>query len=780
MTRDSTNEIVAVGAPMSAVPYCSRLWSTVTTNGAQLVTWENFVLGRVPSTSHQPPATNHQLVSAQIELRANGDFIARSNEVETVYRYIDPFDNDGDGILDDQDWDPRWWDGDYTGQPEGWVEYVDEMVGTGLENGYYKLTATFPSGYFRRTVLSVGDERIIVADPGKYVFLLEKGNEYEIGLEPFVEGVEFDAVDDIPVADGLMRSQMAPQGRWEGKWTRDEGRLYLAPPLMSVAGWIMWTPKLCVSPDTWNPSVGDRSETFTAMFFDRTDMMGEPTSYSWTSPNNSVDFGSPTRVTTLATWQMGAQDTIAAHLIVSFGLLQLESTLAFEYVEEGEGSNPNVVCWMEELPDTLFLNNDNDLGNPEADYWYYDVGDDDWQLMSVFAGLTWTLYNESERSIPLYFNASGKSSGFETSQIKVRWIPEVGPEKTFVKRFTVVEPVAEPVCTETKAVTENGETRNVAYNPCGVAVGRDAYYKIEVKPTAYPDSMIAWETSGEGSVQFVGGNRGREVRVRGVSPGDVTLSAKLGNSVSSPPSFTLRVVTNRTIRLSAWIIANKGVQPRSENEVQEMVKVANDIYAQVGVSFDLGDRITVTNIPAAYVINEIHETEGHWNLGRLTALASGTGGLECYFVNEIIDDAPNARSDSPIVGIHSNSGLAIASAGNGVTLSHEIGHAFGLNDIYNETRSGVELMGFVSEDMMVQDWNGGSGGNGQSGARYYPFGKFRRDLVRDLLMDGWKEDIGKGIDIPFGAIKGYNLQGEDDFVFVGFFYPPALQSPTHQ
>ena len=27
---------------------------------------------------------------------------------------------------------------------------------------------------------------------------------------------------------------------------------------------------------------------------------------------------------------------------------------------------------------------------------------------------------------------------------------------------------------------------------------------------------------------------------------------------------------------------------------------------------------------------------------------------------------------------------------------------------------------------------------------------------------------------------GYNLQGEDDFVFVGFFYPPALQSPTHQ
>ena len=33
-----------------------------------------------------------------------------------------------------------------------------------------------------------------------------------------------------------------------------------------------------------------------------------------------------------------------------------------------------------------------------------------------------------------------------------------------------------------------------------------------------------------------------------------------------------------------------------------MVKTANDIYAQVGVTFDLGDRITVTNIPDAYDI----------------------------------------------------------------------------------------------------------------------------------------------------------------------------------
>ena len=102
----------------------------------------------------------------------------------------------------------------------------------------------------------------------------------------------------------------------------------------------------------------------------------------------------------------------------------------------------------------------------------------------------------------------------------------------------------------------NGEMRDRVYNPCGVVIGRDAYFKIGVKPDAYPDSMIEWEASGEGSVRFVGGSNGREVRIRGVVPGDVTLSARLGNCVSPPPSFTFRVVSNQTIQLSAWIVTD--------------------------------------------------------------------------------------------------------------------------------------------------------------------------------------------------------------------------------
>ena len=111
---DTNTEIVAVGAPMSAVPYRSRLWSAADTNGARVVTWENFALGRVGKeevlfdSSGETPLP--RCVNAQIELKRNGDFITRSNVVEKVYRRVDPDDYDGDGWENRDDPDPCNWD----------------------------------------------------------------------------------------------------------------------------------------------------------------------------------------------------------------------------------------------------------------------------------------------------------------------------------------------------------------------------------------------------------------------------------------------------------------------------------------------------------------------------------------------------------------------------------------------------------------------------------------------------------------------------------------------
>ena len=88
--KNSENEIAAVGAPMSAIPSVSRFWTMATTNDTYLLTWENFTFGRVPVSTNTSSLIPHpsSLVSAQFELSRNGDFITRSNNVESVYRRV--------------------------------------------------------------------------------------------------------------------------------------------------------------------------------------------------------------------------------------------------------------------------------------------------------------------------------------------------------------------------------------------------------------------------------------------------------------------------------------------------------------------------------------------------------------------------------------------------------------------------------------------------------------------------------------------------------------------
>ena len=285
---NTNTEIVAVGAPMSAVPYRSRLWSAADTNRARVVTWENFVLGRERLSAPAGESAGGT-VNAQIELRSTGDFITRSNEVETVYRRIDDFDWDGDGILNWSDWNPYWYDGDYTGQEDWWREYVDEMVGSGLENGYYKLTATFPQEGFRRTVLTVGWEEIVVAEPGEYVFLLEKGKDYEFDIEPFSPDVSFEVVDDIPILSPQMSSYWG--WGWWMNWTIDGGSLNFTVPSFNRPGYCCWMPTFQATPPMSHLGPGDSPQTFTAVLTDYA--YSQSVEYYWYSDDWNVDISDP-------------------------------------------------------------------------------------------------------------------------------------------------------------------------------------------------------------------------------------------------------------------------------------------------------------------------------------------------------------------------------------------------------------------------------------------------------------------------------------------------------
>ena len=138
-------EIAAVDSPMSAVPQVSEFWHADGTNGSKILTWHNFFVGRIPlsesngsqsnclTQSPQSSLSSPLCVSAQLELFANGDYIARSNLVERYYKRINPDDWDDDGIPNIVDANPEGNDGENFGPdndlPEGansnnycWVE----------------------------------------------------------------------------------------------------------------------------------------------------------------------------------------------------------------------------------------------------------------------------------------------------------------------------------------------------------------------------------------------------------------------------------------------------------------------------------------------------------------------------------------------------------------------------------------------------------------------------------------------------------------------------------
>ena len=154
--RDVAHEIAPVGAPMSAIPDVSRLWTASTTNGTRLLTWESFAVGRILRDELEQSLTDeNRFLSAQIELSANGDFITRSNDLAVSYRRVDPDDWDGDGWTNDEDPDPKRW----TGGDFGLAQSLPEGANAAA---YYWIDIRVP---YNTPVSFVGDAPSSLADP---------------------------------------------------------------------------------------------------------------------------------------------------------------------------------------------------------------------------------------------------------------------------------------------------------------------------------------------------------------------------------------------------------------------------------------------------------------------------------------------------------------------------------------------------------------------------------------------------------------------------------------
>lgn len=711
-------------------------------------------------------------------------------------------DPDGDGICNYDEFlrgtNPHIPDPDYLSEADDSV-WVDAQIGVDQTNGYYKLLVSFPVAPLTNTVLRVGDRRVFVAEAGDYAFLLEKGVDYALGVYPENDAVEFRVLDDL--RDGPVPASEIDWNSSSGTWTNEGGYLYFDAPYNSLLGRLLWLPMICGTPDRAHFGVGTSRRQFSVLLMDC-----GPTAtarYSWSSTDPNIAFSSPNAQTTYAEiTDLPGWTTAELSVTVTFSDISLTSVLSG--IAYGNHREPEVGISVS-LPNVMFANNDDDNDDGRADYQRVALFDDDVAVGSiriqsdvqtngtmrivritgfesgfedvenfVFSdvlcqnpireGDTYSLVEFQDWGIPLYINPVYRSSSYNDIEVVARWEPagESGEYKEASAYSTVVEPIVEPICNETKSATWNGETCTYTYNPCGVAIGERAYFKIQVEPESLPDSKIVW--SATHGLSFVGGNTGREVCVEGVSAGATTLTVRIGDRATvSSPSFSLNVVQKTTVPIRVMVVSSGDAQAQSENNVREMIRTANDIFSQIGLAFQM-DSFVVTNLPAAFNIRESGGSETVWDHERLVSqMTSGTG-VECYCVHGIYDEAGGLDR---IRGATSSGGIVISSCAVATTLAHEIGHLCGARDIYLGNTQGDEDVSaeFMAMRNAIDDWNGGCYGSGASGARYYPSNTRMLSIIPRLLMYGYSsEDEDNRRDLTRGDVLGvwYQCVGEEE------------------
>lgn len=195
------------------------------------------------------------------------------------------------------------------------------------------------------------------------------------------------------------------------------------------------------------------------------------------------------------------------------------------------------------------------------------------------------------------------------------------------------------------------------------------------------------------------------------------------------PLFSSAAVS-MAVECHCWIVGGvRNGQPFSvfsATDVTNLVEGANRIFRQAAMAITVGS-ISVTND------NRLAELDAS-NVSayrELCSITNNTGGLEMYFVNRV--DGATA--------FWTKWGIVVGPSATSVGLAHEIGHACGFEDIFeNHLDSILYVQGPPSKDRMPFDWG------------MYPPGLRQADLIERLLMYGNQSDAK--IKIPLGDVYG--------------------------
>ena len=301
------------------------------------------------------PTTNLFNESAQLEVRPNGDFTVRSNELAFAYRRITPFDWDDDGLVNGIDPAPRTNGGDFYGQSDAWVlanftnaeeilsvgytNWVDGIVGDDPDNGVAKLTLVIPGESIEPLAVTAGGLKMVANRGGDYCFPVYSCEATDIILSR--------AVTNASVAlqftrSGELYSMSPPMLRAGGqlpswRYTSGENVVY------EIALFKHWRVELyhriVASPGSWAPSnIPDvaHTVTFTVASLNVPDRDSE--TFAWTTSNPQIVTVAPNGPTASVTCRWDEDDWGSASIKVesTCGTSTATGVLTFPYGEEPE------------------------------------------------------------------------------------------------------------------------------------------------------------------------------------------------------------------------------------------------------------------------------------------------------------------------------------------------------------------------------------------------------------------------------------------------------------
>ena len=520
--------VASIGEPVSIVPGLPSFASELTPSNSYRFAWTDAAINR----------DTNKLVSAALELFRNGDVSVTTNGVAAHLPRILPFPHNGFGQ------DTEWVSANFTNATEilavGYPQWVDAQVGEGLMNGLYKFTATIPDDPPETVQLVVGDLSVAVTNAGEYIFLLEKGIDYEYGIIPFMTNVSYSAVDDVPQTRGVVRGGMrSSSGDATRTWTVDGG--YGNEPQTEYAlGCVWWLPFFFGSPDVSHIGPEDETQTFTANFADCRQLPAA--SYLWTASDGLTVHSPDAQTTQITVDSMPSWAQASVSVTATIGDHELNSYLdGFTY---GTNDTPQVHLSLD-LPEGIVCGGGR---QSMVATFHSDVETNGCVVLRCVSGLDkiemWSAASNGvlvassncwavTRSHTFTCYLQGKvQSDLEGVEFEYKFIPDEGDVRAATAKSTVFECYAQSI--------DNTHISGLnVVNPSFLNPQSNAVFRVQVSPATIPSSKIQWSVV-SGTATFPSGSDGTEVDVLG-SSGMVDLEVRVLGATDERMHFKSKV-----------------------------------------------------------------------------------------------------------------------------------------------------------------------------------------------------------------------------------------------